>query len=63
MRHSDNGKEKITMSETYYMRSTTAVRMETPMSAYARLCERRYGQSRKSGKFRGYAKRGHSKKK
>lgn len=36
---------------------------ETPMSAYARLCERRYGQSRKSGKFRGYAKRGHSKKK
>lgn len=48
---------------TYYMFDTLANRMETPMACYARLCERRYGHKRKCDKFKGFAKRGHSKRK
>ena len=48
---------------TYFFSEKLANRMETPMSCYARLCERRYGQKRKCDKFKGFAKRGRSKKK
>lgn len=38
-------------------------KFETPMRVYAGLCSRHYGQKRRCNKFKGFAVRGHGKRK
>jgi len=37
-------------------------KFETPMRVYAGLCSRHYGHKRRCDRFKGFAKRGHCKK-